>query len=83
MRTNKSEVKGMFARLVKAMNKRIDGGSRNGLALDYASCYGGYVIVEYTPDGGESHPFGCTRRTAREMYLSMYMTASALEQFNK
>jgi len=83
MRTTKAEVRGMFARLVKAMNKRIDGGSRNGLALDYAACYGGYVVVEYTPDGGESHPFGCRRRTAKEMYLSISMTATALEQVNK
>ncbi len=79
MRYTKSEVKGMFSRLVKAMGKREDGGSYNGLVLDYAPVYGGYVIEELGPEGGCSHPFGCLRRSAREMYLSMHMTAQALE----
>ncbi len=79
MRYTRNDVKIMFERLVKAMGKRVDGGSYNGLALDYIACYGGYVIVQYDPVGGESHPFGCLRRTTREMYLSMYMTVSALE----
>lgn len=79
MKYTKKEVQGMFTRLAKAMNKHIDAGSRNGLSLDYISCYGGYVIEEYTEDGGISHPFGSMRRSAREMYLSMYMTTQALE----
>jgi hypothetical protein len=75
MRITKSEVKGMFIRLVRAMGKHKD----DGLVLDYVACYGGYVIEELIPSGGVSHPFGCKRRTAKEMYLSMHMTAQALE----
>lgn len=79
MKYTTTEVKGMFTRLAKAMNKRIDAGSWSGLGLDYVACYGGYVIVEYGENSSESHPFGCQRRSAKEMYLSMYMTAIALE----
>lgn len=79
MRYTKSELKGMFSRLVKAMGKSEDGGNYNGLVLDYAPIYGGYVIEELSPEGGCSHPFGCMRRSAREMYLSMHMAAQALE----
>ncbi len=79
MRTTKAEVKGMFSRLVKAMDNKEDGGNYNGLVLDYAPIYGGYVIEELGPAGGCSHPFGPLRRTGREMYLSMHMTAQALE----
>ncbi len=79
MRYTKSDIKGMFSRLAKAMGKREDGGSYNGWYLDYAPIYGGYVIEELHPDSGISHPFGCLRRSAREMYLSMYMAANALE----
>lgn len=79
MRYTKADIKGMFSRLVKAIGKREDAGSSNGLVLDYAPIYGGYVIEELGPDGGCSHPFGCMRRSAREMYLSMYMAAQALE----
>jgi hypothetical protein len=79
MKYTKKEVVGMFERLAKAMNKRIDGGIYDGLGLDYNSIYGGYVIVEYGDLGSESHPFSCMRRNAKEMYLSMWMTAQALE----
>lgn len=79
MKYTKKEVQGMFSRLVKALNKKEDHGSYDGLVLDYVSCYGGYVIEEYHPVNGVSHPFGCFRRTAREMYLSMWMTCQALE----
>ncbi len=81
MRYTKSDVQGMFNRLAKAMNKRVDGGS--GLGLDYIACYGGYVVVQYDELGGESHPFGCMRRSATEMYLSMCMTVQALEALNQ
>ena len=79
MRYTKAEIKGMFSRLVKAMGKHEDGGNYNGLVLDYAPVYGGYVIEELGPEGGCSHPFGSLRRNGREMYLSMYMAATALE----
>lgn len=79
MKCTKSEVFGMFKRLCKAMGKYDGALSHNNLALDYAPIYGGYVIEELGTDGGCSHPFGCTRRSAREMYLSMHMAAQALE----
>lgn len=79
MKYTKKEVQGMFNRLAKAMNKKIDGGNYDGLVLDYAPIYGGYVIEELGPDGGCSHPFGSLRRSAREMYLSMYMATQAVE----
>lgn len=79
MRYTKAEIQGMFQRLAKAMNKNIDGGNYNGLVLDYAPIYGGYVIEELGPEGSCSHPFGSLRRSAREMYLSMFMAAQALE----
>lgn len=47
--------------------------------LDYIACYGGYVIAEKLEDGGKSHIYGSQRRSAREMYLSMYMLAQQLE----
>lgn len=78
-RTTKADIRGMFSRLVKAMGKKEDGGNYNGLVLDYAPIYGGYVIEELGPEGGCSHPFCSTRRSAREMYLSMYMAAQAIE----
>jgi hypothetical protein len=80
MRTTQSEVHGMFNRLAKAMNKRIDRNA-GSLSLDYNSCYGGYVIVENLENGGESHPFGSLRRSAKEMYLSLYMASVALEEW--
>ncbi len=79
MRYTKSEVKGMFSRLVRAMGKRECPISYNGLVLDYIACYGGYVIEEIGPKGGCSHPFGSVRRNAREMYLSMLMATQAVE----
>jgi hypothetical protein len=79
MRYTKAEIRGMFSRLVKAMCKQEDRSSYNGLVLDYAPIYGGYVIEELGPEGGCSHPFGSKRRSAREMYLSLHMTTQALE----
>jgi hypothetical protein len=76
MRITKAEVRGMFKRLVKAMGEDVE---RGDLVLDYVSHYGGYVIEEISFQGGVSHPFGCVRRTAKEMYLSMYMAVQALE----
>lgn len=73
MKYTKKEVQGMFTRLANAMNNPKD------LQLDYVSCYGGYVIEQIDENGGVNHPFGSPRRSAREMYLSMLMTAQALE----
>lgn len=72
MRVTKAELKGMFSRLVKLLGKE-------NLALDHVACYGGYVVVEYGEKGSESHPFGCRRRTLKEMYSSLEMAVEALE----
>lgn len=83
----------MFKRLLSALKKqqapiKINDNRDNlnhfpgGWMLDYAPIYGGYVIEEEVEGGGISHPFGCMRRSAREMYLSMYMTCMAIEQMN-
>jgi hypothetical protein len=80
MRYTKADVKGMFSRLARAMGKREDAGMYDGLVLDYAPIYGGYVIEELGSKGSCSHPFGSVRRNAREMYLSMWMAAVALEE---
>ena len=86
MRYTKSEIEGMFNRLLKATHKirGVDGGYRvdGGWYLDYVSEYGGYVIEQAEENGGISHPFGCIRRTGKEMYLSLLMTAQALEDIN-
>lgn len=72
MKYTKKEVQGMFNRLCKALEKE-------NLILDYVSCYGGYVIEEKHEDTSISHPFGCFRRNAKEMYLSMWMATQLLE----
>lgn len=77
-RVTKQDVKCMFNRLCKAM-KRLNGENYQELTLDYIACYGGYVIEQACENGGVSNPFGSIRRNAREMYLSMHMTAQALE----
>ena len=90
MRYTKSDVKGMFNRLLKAMGKQqapimINDNTdtlhhiAGGWSLDYCSVYGGYVIEEEMDGGGINHPFATMRRTAREMYLSMLMTIQAIE----
>lgn len=90
MRYTKSDIKVMFKRLLKALNKEegplmlLDNSDNvnhypGGYCLNYSSVYGGYVIEEEMEGGGISNPFGCMRRNGREMYLSMYMTAQALE----
>ncbi len=78
-RTTKKDLEGMFTRLCKAMYKRSN--KIVDLSLDYVSEYGGYVIVHHIENGGESHPFGCTRLKASEMYFAMHMAAVALEEW--
>lgn len=85
MKITKKDVQLMFDRLTRVMNKTMDIDQNNRLILDYASCYGGYVIKEVDSKGGCSNPFSSSRRSAKEMYLSMLMTCQALEsiQYNK
>jgi len=78
MKYTKSEVVGMFNRLLKAVGK-----AKRGWSLDYVSVYGGYVIEQQEESGGISHPYGPVRRSAKEMYLSMHMAAQALENLGE
>jgi len=41
--------------------------------LDYASCYGGYVIEENMDNGGISHPFGSRRVNKSHMEYALRM----------
>lgn len=72
MKYTKKDVSSMFYRLIKVLNK-------DNWQLDYISDYGGYVIEEVLSGGGVSHPFGCLRRSTKEMYLSLYMTVTLAE----
>lgn len=42
--------------------------------LDYASCYGGYVIVEFMENGGEHHPLITRRLKRSEMEVAIEMS---------
>lgn len=47
--------------------------------LDYAGCYGGWVIVEANSPGyGISHPFGHSRRRNREFYDAFHLVLNVL-----
>lgn len=72
MRIEKSDLRGIFERLVK---KLPDGSYK----LDHAPVYGGYVIEKNEESGGISHPFGSTRRSASEMFMSIRMACEAIE----
>lgn len=60
-RTTRKELEGLFSHFVLVTGTDLD------LHLDYASAYGGYVIAETLPHGGQSRPFGDRRRSAAEM----------------
>ena len=47
--------------------------------LNYAACYGGYLLVEYL-DGGEHCPLGHRRRTASEFCSTVAFALSALHE---
>ena len=52
--------------------------------LDHNGTYGGYVIQEIVSDGGgQSAPFGDTRRSAREMLDTMYFALQAVSLAGK
>lgn len=93
MRYTKSHIQEMFKRLLKALNKQqapimlLDNRDNvtyhpGGYSLDFSSTHGGYVIEEELELGGISHPFGCMRRSSREMYFSIHMAAMVVEDIN-
>lgn len=79
MRITKSEIHGMFNRMIKTMMRHNPKLDYTNWQLDYVSCYGGYVVEQIGENGGVSHPLGMRRRSAAEMYCSMLMVCNALE----
>lgn len=51
-----------------------------GWQLDYAACYGGFVVNEVFNDGGGiTQPFGSTRCSAREFCARVRFAIDAIE----
>jgi hypothetical protein len=68
-RYTRKDAENAFERLLTATGNRrsTSWNDVGGWNLDYAACYGGYVVEEVNnPSGGISQPFGSQRRTARE-----------------
>lgn len=80
-RYTRKDVEGVFALLCKAMGKEVatEYGQQGAWFLDYAACYGGYVVGEY--DGpGQGRPLGHRRRSAREFVEAVYLALDVLDQ---
>jgi hypothetical protein len=55
-----------------------------GYNLDYNPTYGGYVIGKIVNEaGGESRPFGDSRRSAGEMYDTLHFAVSVVRELEK
>ncbi len=81
MRYAKREVQAMFVRFIKTLCPTS--ATREDYFLDYAPCYGGYVIEKYNPIDGVSMPFGIARKSPKEMYLSLEMACNVLDEMDK
>lgn len=83
MRVNKQNIKSRFIALCDALGKRVATNYKDvgAWSLDYARCYGGYIIVEIM-EHGESHPFGHERVSANELYtmINFALRAIALDR---
>ena len=77
-RTTKADVLGMFGRLVKTVGEKA-----KGWRLDYASCYGGYVIQDVAENGGRENPLGLNRHDAKTMYYIMHHQCMLLEHLKE
>lgn len=78
-RTIRAEVVGMFNRLCTAVGYKA-----YRWKLDYAACYGGYVIEDYDENGVmQPHPFGYQRRPGGEMYSALCLACEAVEMMKK
>jgi hypothetical protein len=83
MRTSRKQVEGVFERFCEASGNRVAKtyDDHGALRLDYAAEYGGYNIEKINDEtSGVSHPFGDTRRTAREMWDTLHFALRVLEQ---
>jgi Flp pilus assembly pilin Flp len=84
-RTTQAEVKGMFNRLCKAMNKRVatkynDVGA---WAIEYTAVYGGWLAYEITNESGcTSNILISKRLPSKDMYQALYMAVCAVEYLN-
>lgn len=76
MRYGRKDAEAAFARLAAATGNRIatSWNDVGGWSLDYAACYGGYVVHEVC-----SEPFGSRRRPAREFCDAVWFAIRALE----
>ena len=75
-RTTRAMVETSFGHFLKGIVTL--GGDGLDFILDYNSAYGGYLVSKRLPDGGETCPFGYTRRRAQEMYYTLRFAARAL-----
>ena len=71
----------MYTRFIKALCPNPL--ERGEYMLDHNAAYGGYMITKKKTSGGESCPYGFTRRSAGEMYLSLLMAANVLEELDR
>jgi hypothetical protein len=82
-RYTRKDAERALGRLAVATGHRIADSYNDvgGWTLDYASCYGGFVVHEvYNETGGISLPFGHERRTAREFCDAVRFALYAIEQ---
>lgn len=61
-----------LANLAKLMGKEVGFGPGQW-HLDYASCYGGYMVVCRDAGGGENHPLLSRRLKLKDMDLALDM----------
>lgn len=81
-RYTRKDAEACFERLLKVTGHRHADSWNDvgGWQLDYAGCYGGYVVEEIcTPGGGVRHPLGDRRRTAREFCEAVWFAERAIE----
>lgn len=79
-RYTRKDAETAFIALCAALGKRVaaDWRDRGAWTLDYAACYGGYVVAELTENGGQGHPLGHTRRSAKDFYLTAWYAVDAI-----
>lgn len=91
-RYTKKDAEKAFERLCELMGvkanpqlvKRTDGHGymyqEDGWRLDYAACYGGYVVASLSEGTtGEGRPFGDYRRSARDLWQMVWDITRAFE----
>jgi galactokinase/mevalonate kinase-like predicted kinase len=80
MRITKKELQTYFNIFVQEMNKeqKYTINNNGGWLLDYAACYGGYVIEQQEGNGCISHPLGIRRRSLKDMHLALEFAIEAL-----